>query len=115
MSQAEFVIQTSHQAPGAAHDGPRIAHAKGHDIIECRHCGFKHAMPLPDAAALAREYAENYYADEKPDFIAHAREDQVWFELAQTDRLDAFECLLGPGRRRLLDIGCGPGFLLKTA
>jgi SAM-dependent methyltransferase len=98
-----------------SHRGPRIAHARGHDIIDCAVCGFKHALPLPDPAALAREYAENYYADEKPDFIAHAREDQAWFELAQTDRLELFEKLLGPGRRRLLDIGCGPGFFLKTA
>lgn len=98
-----------------AHRGPRIAHAKGHDIIACEICGFRHALPLPDPQMLAREYAENYYADEKPDFIAHAGEDQDWFALAQTDRLDAFEKLLGPGRRRLLDIGCGPGFFLKTA
>lgn len=97
------------------HYGARVAHAKSHDIIDCETCGFKHALPLPDPAALAREYAENYYAVEKPDFIAHAGEDQDWFELAQTDRLELFEKLLGPGRRRLLDIGCGPGFFLKTA
>jgi SAM-dependent methyltransferase len=99
----------------SSHRGPRIAHAKGHDIIDCECCGFKHVLPLPDPAGLAREYAENYYADEKPDFIARAREDQAWFEIAQTDRLELFEKLLGPGRRRLLDIGCGPGFFLSTA
>ncbi len=98
-----------------AHRGPRIAHAKGHDIIACEICGFKHVLPLPDPQILAREYAENYYAEEKPNFIAHAGEDQDWFALAQNDRLDAFERFLGKERRRLLDIGCGPGFLLKTA
>jgi len=106
------------------HNGPRIAHAPskdnglpatGHDIIECFTCGFRHALPLPDAAALEREYRENYYAEEKPSFIAHAGEDQPWFELAQNDRLDSFEKLLGPSRRDILDIGCGPGFFLKTA
>jgi SAM-dependent methyltransferase len=97
------------------HQGSRIAHAHGHDIIDCSFCGFRHALPLPDPAALAREYAENYYTQEKPDFIAHAREDQDWFALAQTDRLELFEGLLAPTRRRLLDIGCGPGFFLKTA
>jgi SAM-dependent methyltransferase len=103
------------EAPTIAHDGPRIAHAGDHDIIDCKNCGFKHALPLPDPDAMAREYAENYYSEEKPDFITHAGEDQDWFRLAETDRLDMFEKLLGPGRRRLLDIGCGPGFFLKTA
>ncbi len=95
------------------HNGPRIARAQNHDIIDCFDCGFKHALPLPDPAALEREYRENYYADEKPNFIAHAGEDQAWFELAQNDRLEIFEKLL-PGRK-LLDIGCGPGFFLATA
>jgi SAM-dependent methyltransferase len=98
-----------------AHNGPRIAHAKNHDIIDCFACGFRHVLPLPDAASLEQEYREKYYADEKPNFIAHAGEDQDWFELAQNDRLAIFERLLGADRRRLLDIGCGPGFFLKTA
>ena len=97
------------------HNGPRIAEAKGHDIIDCFTCGFRHVLPLPDPESLEREYRENYYADEKPTFIAHAGEDQAWFELAQNDRLAIFEKLLPAGRRRLLDIGCGPGFFLKTA
>lgn len=97
------------------HNGPRIASAKGHDIIDCFACGFRHALPLPDAARLEQEYRQNYYADEKPNFIAHAGEDQDWFALAQNDRLDVFERRLVAGRRRLLDIGCGPGFFLKTA
>jgi SAM-dependent methyltransferase len=97
------------------HNGPRIAAAKGHDIIDCFACGFRHALPLPDPAALEEEYRQNYYAEEKPTFIAHAGEDQDWFALAQVDRLDAFERRLGAGRHRLLDIGCGPGFFLKTA
>lgn len=97
------------------HNGPRIAHARHHDIIECFDCGFRHALPLPDPLALEREYRENYYADEKPNFIAHAGEDQNWFELAQNDRLDIFEKLLPGSRRRILDIGCGPGFFLATA
>ena len=60
-----------------------------------------------------RAYREDYYADEKPTFLAHAGEDQAWAELAQTDRLEIFERLLPPDRRRLLDIGCGPGFFLQ--
>ena len=99
----------------ADHEGPCIARKNGFDIIHCEMCGFRHAVPLPSKAALEREYRETYYADEKPTFLAHAGEDQQWGELAQTDRLEAFERILGPSRRRLLDIGSGPGFFLKTA
>ena len=76
--------------------GPRIAAANGHDIIACAMCGFRHAVPLPDPDALEREYRENYYAEEKPTFLAHAGEDQDWSILAQSDRLEAFERILGP-------------------
>ena len=112
MSQAASVSEFLRDGP---HNGPRIAHAKEHDIIDCFTCGFRHVLPLPDPASLEREYRENYYSEEKPNFISHAGEDQAWFELAQNDRLAIFEKLLPPGRRRLLDIGCGPGFFLKTA
>ncbi len=99
----------------ADHEGPCVARKNRYDIIHCEMCGFRHAVPLPSAADLEREYRETYYAQEKPTFLAHAGEDQQWGELAQTDRLEAFERILGPSRRRLLDIGSGPGFFLKTA
>jgi SAM-dependent methyltransferase len=97
------------------HAGERLAHVAGHDIVQCTACGFRHAVPLPDAAALEQAYRESYYAEEKPTFLSHAGEDQAWAELAQTDRLEIFERRLGPARRHLLDIGSGPGFFLKTA
>lgn len=99
----------------ADHEGPCITRKNGYDIIHCAMCGFRHAVPLPSPEKLDREYRENYYSEEKPTYLVHAGEDQQWAELAQIDRLDAFERILGPGRRRLLDIGSGPGFFLKTA
>ena len=98
-----------------AHRGRRVATRPGHDIIECDACGFKHALPLPRAEDMERAYREDYYASEKPTFLVRAGEDQAWAQLAQTDRLEIFESLLPPDRRRLLDIGCGPGFFLETA
>jgi SAM-dependent methyltransferase len=97
------------------HRGARLAHIKGHDILDCATCGFKHAVPLPTPAALEDAYRETYYAEEKPTFLVHAGEDQDWAELAQTDRLEIFEQHLPSTRRRLLDIGSGPGFFLKAA
>ena len=97
------------------HHGPKIAAVNQHAVIDCFACGFRHVLPLPDPAMLEAEYRQNYYASEKPTFIAHAGEDEDWFALAGNDRLETAERRLGPGRRRLLDIGCGPGFFLKTA
>jgi len=97
------------------HGGRCVARRQAHAIIDCEACGFKHALPLPDPRDLERAYREDYYASEKPTFLAHAGEDQDWAQLAQTDRLEIFESLLPAHRRRLLDIGCGPGFFLQTA
>lgn len=98
-----------------SHEGPRLARVKEFDVIACRTCGFRHAVPLPEPQSLVQTYRDAYYSEEKPTFLARSGEDQAWAELAQTDRLEIFERVLGPTRRRILDIGCGPGFFLKTA
>jgi SAM-dependent methyltransferase len=97
------------------HEGPFLARVKDFDIIACQACGFRHAVPLPSPESLGETYRETYYSAEKPTFLARSAEDQDWAVLAQRDRLESFEEILGPSRRRLLDIGCGPGFFLKTA
>ncbi len=97
------------------HEGPLVTRANGYDIVACAMCGFRHVLPLPNPAAMMREYRDSYYVNEKPTFLAHAGEDQDWAELAQRDRLETFERLLPRERRRLLDIGSGPGFFLRTA
>jgi SAM-dependent methyltransferase len=97
------------------HEGPLVTRHNTHEIIACAMCGFRHVVPLPDPAQLEAAYRENYYSVEKPTFLRHAGEDAEWAELAWRDRLEAFERLLPEGRRALLDIGCGPGFFLKTA
>jgi SAM-dependent methyltransferase len=97
------------------HEGPLLSRIKSHEVIACAVCGFTHVVPLPDPAELESAYREQYYAEEKPTFLQHAGEDQDWAEIAWRDRLDAFAKLLPAERRHLLDIGCGPGFFLKTA
>jgi SAM-dependent methyltransferase len=97
------------------HEGPLVSKLKMHEVIACRICGFRHVVPLPDPSELESAYREKYYTDEKPTFLAHAGEDADWGEIASRDRLEAFERLLPGDRRHLLDIGCGPGFFLKTA
>ncbi len=100
---------------GHDHEGPLVTRAKKFDVIACAVCGFRHVVPLPDPAEMERAYRETYYTEEKPSFLAHAGEDQEWAQLFQSDRLECLEKLLPPSRRHLLDVGCGPGFFLKTA
>lgn len=99
-----------------AHSGPVVDVSGPHSVIDCAACGFRHVTPLPDGGALESEYRERYYSEAKPSFLAHAAEDQEWAEIAQRDRLELMARILGRrGGRRLLDIGCGPGWFLKTA
>lgn len=100
---------------GSSHDGELLTRSKDHDVIACDVCGFRHVIPLPDPSELERAYREAYYTEEKPTFLAHAAEDAEWSALGYRDRLESFEAILPRERRRLLDIGCGPGFFLKIA
>ncbi len=102
----------------AEHAGPILDHVNGFDIIDCEACGFRHVMPLPGVAAQEAAYRDAYYTEEKPTYLTRAREDQEWASLASRDRLEALLAHLDPhlpAPRRLLDVGCGPGFFLEMA
>ena len=99
------------------HHGPLLDEVKGYKIIDCEPCGFRHVLPLPKPDVLKAAYAQAYYRDVKPDYVAHARDDADWSKLAWNDRLSLFEELLADEHKPLhvLDIGCGPGWFLKAA
>lgn len=96
-----------------AHRGETIESVDGFDVIECESCGFRHVMPLPSVAELDEEYRKHYFTAAKPDYVAQQREDLEWWSLVHGDRYELFERLLAGGRRRLLDVGSGPGFFLS--
>lgn len=97
------------------HDGPVIDSKDDQNIIDCRYCGFRHQWPIADAATITRIYQDEYYVDEKPQYFQHYEEDADWWNLAYDDRLDLFAEHLPADRRRLLDIGSGPGLFLARA
>src|SRR5450432_894832 len=99
------------------HHGPLLDEVKGYKIIDCQACGFRHVLPLPKPETLKAAYTDAYYRDEKPAFIARAREDADWSNLAWNDRLTLFEDTLATEKKPLhvLDIGCGPGWFLSAA
>ena len=92
------------------HTGPLLDTIKGIDIIDCTQCGFAHINPIPTPEELQKLYNEDYYASEKPLYIKRHREDLDWWEIHYGLRYDYLESVLPEGRRRLLDIGTGPGF-----
>ncbi len=99
----------------ATHVGPLVDTKDAFRVIDCTACGFKHVDPLPSPEELERLYDEDYYSNEKPLYIEHYREDLDWWRIVYRERLETLEDALGAGRRRLLDVGSGPGFFLQLA
>lgn len=103
----------SARKPWQNHDGLVLDTVNGFDVIECATCGFTHIIPIPSPADLESVYRQEYYAKEKPLYLERMREDLDWWNLVYGERYDTFEKELGPDRRRILDVGSGPGFFLK--
>lgn len=94
------------------HRGAILDSVEGFDVIECETCGFKHIVPIPSPEELETVYRQEYYSLEKPLYLERNREDLDWWNLVYSERYDALEELLAPHRRRILDVGSGPGFFL---
>ena len=99
--------------PNETHVGPVILSKDGCDVIRCESCGFSHIMPIPSEEDLAAFYKEEFYANEKPDYLTSSHADFDWLELGFSDRFELFEETLGR-TGSVLDIGSGPGNFLET-
>lgn len=96
-----------------SHQGPVLDEIKGYSVVDCEACGFKHVVPLPTAAELESVYRQEYYTVDKPLYLERYREDLQWWNLVYRERYETFEEMLPSTRRRLLDVGSGPGFFLQ--
>jgi len=94
------------------HEGPVLDSVTGFDVIECEACGFKHIIPIPSEKELESIYRDEYYSKEKPLYLDRYKEDLEWWNLVFNERYDTFEENLTKDRRRILDIGSGPGYFL---
>ncbi len=97
---------------GQEHDGEVCAASGEFQIIGCRRCGFKHAVPLPTPEELHSVYSHEYYTTEKPLYIERYLEDKPWWDGVYAARFERLEQHLPGDRRRLLDVGSGPGLFL---
>ncbi len=94
------------------HEGDKLYSANGYHVIDCEYCGFKHIVPIPSDSEIRALYEEDYYSKEKPQYIQRAKADLDWLNLGYEERYRLFEQFLSSNRRRILDIGSGPGFFL---
>lgn len=94
----------------------RILECQGeYEVIECEECGFAHIIPFPEAESIETMYRDQYYGEMIPDYIERHTQDQDWWHLVHSGRLEAIEALLPDGGKKLLDIGSGPGLFLQVA
>jgi SAM-dependent methyltransferase len=83
----------------------RVPDGTHHRIVVCNICGLLRSDPVIDASVLADLYAESTF-----DYSGEVEAITLTYEryLAKLERL-------APGRRGLLEIGCGNGFFLNRA
>ena len=94
------------------HSGPVLERVSGFELLECGPCGFKHVLPLPEPGELEAVYRHDYYLSTKPDYLERVAEDAAWWREVWDDRFTFFEACLPAERRRVLDVGSGPGSFL---
>jgi SAM-dependent methyltransferase len=94
------------------HCGPLLDSVNGFDVIVCQACRFTHVVPVPSPEDLERIYRDEYYSQRKPDYIAEFREDLDWWNMVHQERYELLEGYMPVNRRRILDVGCGPGYFL---
>ena len=89
--------------------------------MQCRNCSLMFLDPLPTSAQLERLYGKEYFTDranynreeKNRKFIEES--DKVDFSQARSDKFTDYVLAHYPGRRfRYLEVGCGPGYTLKS-
>lgn len=101
----------------ASHHGPVIATMDDRDVIACRTCGFRHIDPLFTAEELKSFYEQEFYQSERADYFSRMEEDRDWWMLRYRhyyELLEAHAPKTNQDRRRIADIGSGPGFFLEA-
>jgi SAM-dependent methyltransferase len=111
MNIAERLVEAS------AHWGRVLATVDGYDVIACEACGFRHIDPLFTDEELKKFYDGEFYEKERPDYFARAEADKEWWMLRYHhyyELLEAHAPSVSNNRRRILDIGSGPGYFLEA-
>ncbi len=85
-------------------------------LVECRDCGLRFLAVQPRGESLAELYAPEYFErDFRCGRSTSAYFTEAAFRAENDSLLDAFDALTRGGARRLLEVGCAGGWLLKRA
>jgi 2-polyprenyl-3-methyl-5-hydroxy-6-metoxy-1,4-benzoquinol methylase len=78
-------------------------------FVACRRCGHQYLDPRPGVSELDVIYPSNYYSFVGTTNALVARLQRVW----EGGKVKLYRELIGEGRRRILDVGCGDGRFLE--
>ncbi len=87
--------------------GPGAWRYREYEILKCGGCGLQFAWPMNSTSV-------SYYVDHSADIVADARSGNIhpgYLFLIETIR-EACGRYLSANQRRVIDVGCGPGYLL---
>ncbi len=76
--------------------------------MRCRTCGHLYLNPRPASSDLGVIYPSNYYAFAGTQNRIVARVQRLW----EADKVRVYRQAVGPGPRRILEVGCGNGRFL---
>lgn len=105
-------VQRPADAP--VHHGSVIATVDGYDVIDCQTCGFLHIDPFFTDAELKKFYEQEFYESERHDYFERMEADKEWWMLRYHHYYGLLEAHAPTDRRRILDIGSGPGYFLEA-
>ncbi len=86
-------------------------------IIDCAVCGYKHVKNMPSPEQLRKLYEEEFYQNDKQEYLKSSQEDTAWRNVEFEQRYKIIEERLGKKSKshaqlKVLDIGSGPGDFL---
>ena len=98
-----------------SHTGTIVWKSGKNSVISCKNCGFYHANPIPKFEDLEKMYTHKFYQELKPVYIKKDESEKDYWNITFDDKLETIESVIKKKNKKILDIGCGPGFFLQRA